>query len=401
MLAVGYRGKTVLDALTLEFKEGQFIALLGPNGAGKTTLLRTLARLLPPREGAVYLDGKALQSIPQQELARALSVVLTGHVSPGLMSGFEFVSLGRYPHTGLLGKLKEKDVKAVEEALAMVHAEALAHRRMQTLSDGERQKILIARALAQSPRIILLDEPTMHLDLKHRMEVMTILQRLCREKGITVIASMHDVDIASKVADRVALIKDGGVQAWGPPEEVLREEAVADLYGFEGAAFNQCLGSIEIKGDGCRGTVFVAAGIGSGAILYRMLAKRGFTIATGVLHGNDLDAYVAGSLGARCVLEAPMEAISKAALEGALDLLKSADCIVDSGFPVGAMNQKNVELIREGLAMGKPAFTIRETPAEGLPPSGNHGPLPCRDASELLERLEAHFELRGNGKGSE
>ncbi len=388
-LAVGYPGKTVLDALSLEIRAGEFVALLGPNGAGKTTLLRTLARLLPPKAGAVHLEGKTLQSIPQRELAKALSVVLTGHIAPGLMSGFEFAALGRHPHTGMFGSLREEDVRAAEEALAMVHASALANRRIRNMSDGERQKIVIARALAQAPRIILLDEPTMHLDLKHRMEVMSILQRLCREKNITVVASMHDVDIASKVADRVALIKDGGVRAWGPPEEVLHARAVAELYGFDGAAFNQCLGSIEIRGAGCMGSVFVAAGVGSGAVLYRMLARRGFSIATGVLHANDVDAYVAESLGAQCVLEGPMEPVSDAKFSAALELLKGADCVVDAGFPVGGLNRRNMDLIREGLLLGKPAFTLRKEAVNGV-----DGAMRCEGASELLERLEVQDAMR-------
>lgn len=398
-LSVGYPEKVILEGIDLECEAGQFIALLGPNGAGKTTLLRTLARLLTPRGGTVLLDEKSLDQIRHQELAKRLSVVLTGQTAPGLMDAFQFVSLGRYPHTGLLGSLRPGDIRATEESLALVNAGDLAHRRMQALSDGERQKIFIARALAQEPRVILLDEPTLHLDLKHRMEVMGIMQRLCREKGITVVASMHDVDIAAKVADRVALIRKGGVMAWGAPEEVLREETVRELYGFRDAAFNPWLGSIELSGcNGAKGPIFVAGGVGTGAMLYRMLVRRGFAVSTGVLHANDLDAYVAQSLGLALVPEAPMKPVSDEAYHRALALLGKATCIVDSGFPVEDLNRRNLDLIRAGLGTEKPVFSLRCS--EEIAPIGKDSSLlrsavvSCSSETEILERIEAVGERR-------
>jgi iron complex transport system ATP-binding protein len=393
-LTVGYPERTILEGVDLEFQAGQFIVLLGPNGAGKTTLLRTLARLLAPLGGTVLLGEEMLQHIRQHELARLLSVVLTGQTVPGLMDAFQFASLGRYPHTGLMGSLKPRDVSVVEESLALVHASDLAHRRMQTLSDGERQKVFIARALAQGPRIILLDEPTLHLDLKHRMEVMTIMQRLCREKGITVVASMHDVDIAAKVADRVALIREGSIMAWGGPEEVLREETVRELYGFQGAAFNPWLGSIELSGcKGARGPVFVAGGVGKGAMLYRMLVRRGFTVSTGVLHTNDLDAYVAESLGLARAVEKPMKTVTDEAYFRGLELLEKAACVIDSGFPVEDLNRRNLDLIRAGLGMEKPVFSLRRSGEDvqaGRASSLLHtAVVRCSSETEILEKLEA------------
>ena len=308
-LTVGYRQKVVLKELNLTFGAGHFISLLGPNGAGKTTLLRTLSRHRSPLGGEIHLMGMPLQTITAMTLAKTMAVVLTDKVSPPLLTVFEFVALGRYPHTDFLGRLAPQDQEVVTDALKAVHAQELARRSFSDLSDGERQKALVARALAQQPKLLLLDEPTNHLDLKHRVEVMTILRNLCRSQGITVVASLHDVDVAAKVSDRVALIKGGRVVDWGPPETVLTGRSVSNLYDFDGADFDRHLGGIEMRGDGRRGRAFVLAGMGSGALVYRMLAKQGIAFATGVLHSNDLDYYVARSLGAACTVQSPMEGI--------------------------------------------------------------------------------------------
>jgi len=388
-LAVGYKGKPVLDGLNIQFRKGEFISLLGPNGVGKTTLLRTLAKLLSPLKGTIFINGTELEGFRQEDLAKILSVVLTEQVSLTLFTVFEFVALGRYPHTGFLGKLHEKDKRSITDSLAQVHAEDLIYRQINTLSDGERQKVVIARALAQEPRVILLDEPTIHLDLKHRMEVMSILQKLCREKGITVVASLHDVDIASKVSDCVVLVKDGTITTWGPPEEVLREETVSSLYDFKGASFNQWLGSIEIKGNGRNGSVFVVAGMGTGAILYRLLTKRGFSIVTGILHANDIDCYVAKSLGAQTIVQGTMEEISQEQFEIAKKYFEDADCVIDTGFAVSNLNKKNIQLLQYALRHGKKIFSLREKEeTERLLGMSSEFLVKCSRETEVLERME-------------
>ena len=175
-LAVGYKDKVILKDIELALEKGAFISLLGPNGAGKTTLLRTLSRHLDPLSGNVHLMGRPLDSYSPMDFAKIVAVVLTDKVSPPLFTVFEFVSLGRYPHTNFLGHLTSEDQREIKNALLSVHAAHLANRFFSDLSDGERQKVIIARALAQQPLILMLDEPTVHLDLKHRIEVMSILR---------------------------------------------------------------------------------------------------------------------------------------------------------------------------------------------------------------------------------
>ncbi len=400
-LSVGYKDKVVLSGLNLEFTAGQFIALLGPNGAGKTTLLRTLSGHLAPLWGGITLRGSPLSTMNSLDLAKFMAVVLTEKISPPLFTVYEFVALGRYPHTDFLGRLSEADKQVVLHALSAVHADNLVTRIFSDLSDGERQKALVARALAQQPRLLLLDEPTLHLDLKHRVEVMGILRNLCRSEGITVVASLHDVDVAAKVADQVALIKSGKVTAWGPPESVLKNHAVAALYDFDGADFDHQLGSIELRGSGNRGRAFVVAGMGSGALVYRMLAKRGFAIATGVLHTNDLDYFVARSLGASCLTQEALECITGDLLGQAQSRIDKCDMVIDCGFPIHQMNMGNMVLLQAAIHGGKPVFTIRKDNGSCLLPEDDQENMSrCDDVTHLLDLIEKRFPAIDGNKTS-
>ncbi len=403
-LSVGYDAKKVLDNLCLEIHKGEFISLLGPNGAGKTTLLRTLAGLLPALGGTVEIEQKDLLAFRPMERAKILAVVLTGKLSPGLLTAYEFAAMGRYPHTDRRGRLGKEDHAVVTEVMNLVGAADLSKRLLSTLSDGERQKVLLARALAQEPRFILLDEPTIHLDLRHRLEVMTIIGSLCREKGITAIASLHDVDIAAKLSDRVAMVKDGGITAWGTPETVLGKERVDDLYDLSGMSFSPHLGSIEIRGRENRGTAFVAAGMGSGSMVFRLLARNGFALRTGVLHENDIDRHVASALSATGETVPAMAEITEADVDRAIPLVRTSDFLIDAGFTVSRPNRANLRLISHALEWGVPVFSLRKS-NDLHPGSANligrrsPAPIPCRDLSDLLRQIQAYTNVRPEGTG--
>ena len=356
-LSVGYRAP-VLREVNLDFGSGQFIALLGPNGAGKTTLLRTLSRHLKPLSGRIEVLGRDLDTLSALELARLVAVCLTDNAKPPLLSVDEFVALGRYPHTGMMGRLSVHDAEIVERSLAAVTASGLSGRLVEQLSDGERQKVVLARALAQEPKLMLLDEPTAHLDLKHRIEVMGILRSLCRSHGLTVLASLHDIDVAAKVSDRVLLVQNGGIRDYGLPETVLTSETVAELYGFGDADFNRHLGSIEFRGDGKAGRVFVIAGRGRAAPVFRLLSKKGLAIETGLLRDGDLDAFVAAALGAKTYVRAEPDELpaggNGSSLEEAAQALTACDFIVDSG-----VRDAGAEALRQrAAASGLPVFRV-------------------------------------------
>ena len=387
-LSVGHKNIPVLQGLHFACEAGQFISLLGPNGAGKTTLLRTLSRHLPPLAGNILLRGKELTKLRALELARIMAVVLTDKISPPLFTVEEFVALGRYPHTDYLGRLQAEDISRIQAALQAVRAEHLQRRQFSDLSDGERQKVLIARALAQDPQLLLLDEPTVHLDLRHRMEVMAILRDLCRCQGITVLASLHDVDIAAKISDRVALIKDNGMMAWGSPETVLNSASVSQLYNVEQAVFDSALGSLEMRSPTSSGKAFVVGGMGGGALVYRMLAKKGFAVATGVLQKHDLDFHVARALGAECISVGPMETIDGAGAEQALRVLATCDFVVDSGFALGPANMANVDLLHSALRQGKTVLSLRSDIADLFAGDEKNSLYLCQDADQFLTFLD-------------
>ncbi|MCD6305423.1 MAG: ABC transporter ATP-binding protein [Deltaproteobacteria bacterium] len=364
-LAVGYGRKTVVAGINQEMLKGQFICLLGPNGSGKTTILRTLSRLLSPLKGAVYLNGRMLNDLNSVELAKALAVVLTERLSPGLITAFEFSAMGRHPYTGFLGRLSEEDIRKTEEALLLVNAGDISDRYFNELSDGERQKVILARALAQEPEVIVLDEPTLHLDLKHRIELIAILRRFSREKGITVIVSLHDVDIALKIAETVILVKDGTITECGPPEEVVKEETIARLYDLNYAHYSNCLGAMELKANGDGAAVYVVAGGGTGTAVYRLLSKHGFNIITGVIHENDIDCHVARSIGAKVISEKPFGNIRKGKLHRSFAFLEKAECLIDSGFPIGPSNRRNLKLVLKAIERKKRVYTLRHRKPAG------------------------------------
>jgi iron complex transport system ATP-binding protein len=359
-VSVGYK-KPVMEHLSFAAKRGSFISILGPNGVGKTTLLRTISRHLPSLGGSIFVDGRPLASIRTSELAKILSVVMTDKAAPPLLSVLEFVALGRHPHTGFMGKLLSHDEEVVTDALVSVKAEGLAGRFIDQLSDGERQKVVLARALAQEPRLMLLDEPTAHLDLKHRVEVMGILRGLCRTKDLTVLAAIHDVDVAAKVSDMVITLKDGRLTAAGRPEKILTAEAVSNLYDFDRAGFSSRLGGIEIRGDGDEGRVFIVSGRDRGALSYRYLSKKGYALSSGILASHDLDSYVAGALGAKVFSwnsddsQSPEEVLQKAMAD-----LKGVSFVVDaiSLDPKGPRDEMGLKILDFAKEKGLRIITL-------------------------------------------
>ncbi len=387
-LSVGYSNTRIISNIDLKLKNGEFISLLGPNGAGKTTLLRTISRHIQPLSGEILLKSRPITYYSQDRLAKIMAVVLTEKVTPPLFSAYQFVALGRYPYTNFLGRLKAADREAVEEALSQVNALDLKERDFSSLSDGERQKVLLARAICQEPELLLLDEPTAHLDLKHRIEIMSILRKLCMDKSMTILCSMHDVDIASKVSDRIVIVKDGAVKNSGYPEEVLTSETVAWLYDFDSACFNCHLGSIEIRGHGHKAKIFVVAGMGSGANLYRMLAKKGYDIQTGILLSNDVDCYVANSLGAECVKFNPAVQPDQTVMNSALSKVARCDLVIDAGFPGDKAYQWNLTLLEKAAEMGKTVLSLRKVPDPNLSGSTEGKIIRLNSTGRLFEIME-------------
>jgi iron complex transport system ATP-binding protein len=249
-LAVGYpiprhAPKVILDAVDVTLHAGELVCLIGPNGAGKSTLLRTLAAMQSPLHGTVHLLGQDVYSLVPTERARRLSLVLTERVDAGMMTAYALVALGRYPYTGWMGRLTAEDERIVHQAIQAVGAADLTSRYLSELSDGERQKIMIARALAQEPALMLLDEPTAFLDLPRRAELMALLRRLARETQRAILLSTHDLDLALRSADRIWLLPRGGPLTVGAPEDLVLNGAFESAFRSEGVVFDPYTGSFR------------------------------------------------------------------------------------------------------------------------------------------------------------
>jgi iron complex transport system ATP-binding protein len=223
-------GRPVVRNVDVSVADGEWLGLIGPNGAGKTTLLRAMARLVP-FAGEIVLDGQVLGSLSRSELARLVAVVPQEPSTPPWMTVAEYVLLGRTPHLGPLAKEGARDRDAAARALGRLDLLAFADRRLGTLSGGEKQRVVVARALAQEARIVLLDEPTAALDIGHQQQALELLDGLRADSGLTLVAAMHDLTLAAQYADRMVLLDAGRVNADGPPHEVLTEALIAEHYG--------------------------------------------------------------------------------------------------------------------------------------------------------------------------
>lgn len=230
-VTLGYAGAPVIAGLSLALPAGQFTAILGPNGCGKSTLLKALARQLAPRAGQVLLDGKAIAGLGSKQAARALGLLAQGAEPPEGLNVEALVQQGRYPHRGPFSPWREADSAAVERALAHTGLVHLRDRAVDTLSGGQRQRAWIAMVLAQEAPVLLLDEPTTWLDLRHQIEVLALMRRLVEDAGLTVVAVLHDLDHAARHADHVVLMKAGQVLAQGGVREALQPDLLAQVFG--------------------------------------------------------------------------------------------------------------------------------------------------------------------------
>ena len=350
---VGYDGVPLIRDIEIGVRRGEILTLIGPNGSGKSTILKSMIRQLKLLAGVVVLDGQTMAAMKEGDIAKKMAIVMTERLQAELMTGEDVVATGRYPYTGRLGILTKTDREKVGEAIALVHGEGFADRPFSQISDGQRQRLLLARAVCQEPEVIVLDEPTSFLDVKHKLELLEILKKLVRERNVAVLMSLHELDLAQKISDRVVCVASNAVDRCGTPEEIFTNEYIEALYGMEAGSYNALFGSLEMGRVTGRPRAFVIGGAGRGIPVYRVLQRRGVPFAAGILPENDVDYAVAKALAVETVAVPAFAAIDETALAGARALMVGCDSVICCLSDFGELNRAARTLRDEAAAQGK------------------------------------------------
>ena len=229
-LVCGYDSEAIIKGVSFSVNQKNIVGIIGPNGAGKTTLFRAITRILRPSKGKIYYQGRDIQEISYNDLAKDIAVLPQGLSVPFSFTVEEFVAMGRFPHIGRLARLSDEDRNIIEEAMALTDTQGLKTRLINELSGGERQMVYIAQALAQQPKLILLDEPTAYLDIAHQIKILDLINKLNKERGLAVIMVLHDLNLASQYCHDLVLINQGRVHKIGAPSEVLTYEIIEEVY---------------------------------------------------------------------------------------------------------------------------------------------------------------------------
>ncbi len=371
-LRAGYNGAAILDGVSIQLGQSEFAGVIGPNGSGKTTLLRSMSRVLPPMSGSVTLGDRDIYSIPAREFARRVAVVPQDTLVAFDFTVMEIVLMGRSPRLGRFAVEGARDTEIAIESLERTGTAHLANRQINALSGGERQRVLVARALAQEPEVLLLDEPTSHLDISFQFEIMDLVKSLNRERGMTVLAVLHDLNLASQYCDRLILIGDGSVQADGPPDEVITADNIRRVYGAEvwvrrhpATSRPYVIAGIRpgshapAEGFDVRITVHVIGGGGTAAPVLARLARRGYALTCGVLNQGDADQEVAGALDVPHIAQQLFAQIAPESHRNHLELMRAADVVILTDVPVGHGNIANVEVALAAAREGKPVIVLK------------------------------------------
>ena len=348
-LTVGYDRIPLIKNINLGVRPGEILTLIGPNGSGKSTILKTITKQLKTIGGSVFLGKESMRELTDSEISRHLSMVMTERIHTELLSGRDVVATGRYPYTGRLGILSQQDWKKVDEAIALVHAGEVQQQDFRRISDGQRQRLMLARAICQDTQVLILDEPTSYLDMGFKLDILTTIRMLARKKNLAVIMSLHELDLAQKISDIIACVKGDRIDRVGTPEEIFSGNYVQQLYGVKPQQFEPQTGQVFME----RPEVFVIGGGGTGLVVYNRLQRQNIPFAAGILQENDVE-YAAASALAACVFsEKAFFPVSEETFLRAKQMLDDCDACICALTEFGPYNEKNRQLYEYAKKLGK------------------------------------------------
>ncbi|MFO7991421.1 MAG: ABC transporter ATP-binding protein [Thermoplasmata archaeon] len=357
----GYDTEKAIDGIDLKIKKGDFVGIIGPNGCGKSTLIRALTKVLRLWGGRVLLHGEDIEDMTRNDIARKISVVPQDTYVSFPFSVEDLVLMGRTPYLGRFESPSERDVEIVNRSLKNVNCLHLKERKVTELSGGEMQRVVLAKALAQKPEVLILDEATSHLDIGHKIEVMELISKKNIADGLSVISIHHNLNLAARYCKRLILMDDGRVFSEGRPREVLKPSNLRAHYGLEAEVHeNPRDGSLYItplKKQAAPAEknikIHVVCGGGTSRNLFKNLIDNGYEVSTGVLNIMDSDYEKADYFDMDTVIEAPFSSISEEKYHENLTMIKDADVVVVTDFPVGKGNLKNLGCALEAVKLNK------------------------------------------------
>ncbi|HHY77218.1 MAG TPA: heme ABC transporter ATP-binding protein [Clostridiales bacterium] len=363
-----YGETNILEDINLSFQAGSFISIIGPNGSGKSTFLKNLSRYLEPQKGIVLLGGKDINQLSKKEISRNVSVV-----PQNILLEFDFkvkdiVMMGRHPYVNRWKGETEEDREIVEKAMKYTNILHFSDRSYNELSGGEKQRVILAQALAQQPKVLLLDEPISHLDLQYQVEILDLVKRLTVKEGMTVISVLHDLNMASGYSDKIIMLKDGKVYCQGKPEEVLTAENIAHVFNTNvsvsknpvtGKTYVYPISVISKKKRKLK--VHIICGGGTGVKLIQELATSGFHLSAGVLNIGDSDWAISKEYELDVAEEVPFMSISHEAYMRNLELAEASDILVLLPVYLSKLNILNIKLLADSRLDGKKIYIVEDS----------------------------------------
>jgi iron complex transport system ATP-binding protein len=367
-----YGSVKVLEDVSLAVKEGDFVGILGPNGSGKTTLLKSISRILKPHKGVILLNKADIYSLKGVEVAKQLAVVPQDSAIGFSFAALDVVLMGRNPHMTRFQMESAKDMAIARKVMNLTNTWNLAERPINELSGGEKQRVIIARALAQEPKILLLDEPVTHLDIINQLEIMDLVQGLCVKEGLIVLAVFHDLNLAARYCTSAILLKNGRIFSAGSLDDVLTSENIKDVFRVDAIVQKHFVtNSLYViplsppkSPSSKKCSIHLICGAGTGTALMKVLLDEGYSVTAGVLNVLDTDFETAQFLKVPVTTEAPFSPITEKTHKANLAMISKASTVVLTSVPFGYGNLQNLEAAKEALERGIPIFVVDEVPIE-------------------------------------